>query len=128
MADGSKPSVVDAVAYALVHATAGLALGTALQAAVPPLTELESLSDTAAMAAVQAVANGIAVFGASRMLDRHNDPTAGILFIWALMITQKTLTERMRRLGGELQGTLAPLLLPLLPGSADAADAAGGCE
>jgi hypothetical protein len=86
-------------------------VGTALQAAVPPLSDTESLQDTLAMAAVQAVANGIAVFGASRLLDGSNDPTAGILFTWALMITQTTLSERLRRLGGELAFHVA-LLLP----------------
>jgi hypothetical protein len=52
MSEDAKPSAIDAVAYALVHATAGVVVGTALQAAVPPLSDTESLQDTLAMAAV----------------------------------------------------------------------------
>jgi hypothetical protein len=114
MSDG-QPSVVDAMAYALVHATAGVAVGTALQAILPPVSDEEAITDTLAMASVQAVANGIAVFAASRMLDGGNDPTAGILFTWALMITQTGLTERMVRLSSELATQLAILTSKTLP-------------
>jgi hypothetical protein len=116
MSDG-QPSAVDAVAYALVHATAGVVVGTALQAAMHPLSDAEALPDTVAMAAVRAVANGIAVFAASRLLDGRNDPTACILFTWALMITQTTLTERLRRLGGELAAHLASVVPVLSTGA-----------
>jgi hypothetical protein len=71
------------------------------------------------------VANGIAVFGASRLLDGSNDPTAGILFTWALMITQTTLTERLRCLGGSLAAHLASAVPVLARGTAERTGSCG---
>jgi hypothetical protein len=56
------------------------------------------------------------------VLDGSNDPTAGILFTWALMITQTTLSERLRRLGGELAAHLASAVPQLAKGSAAGED------
>ena len=93
-------TLVNAISYSVVHAAAGVVVGGALQTAVPRVSEVEQPTETLKLAVVQAVLNGLAVFAAGKVLDSANDPTAGILFTWALIVTQPTLSERMRALSG----------------------------
>lgn len=98
MADAPAPSSTDAAAYALVHTGAGLGVGLGIHALVPQPVAEESFSETVSYVALQALLNGMAVYVSTRILDGQNDPTSGVLFLWALMSSQPGFTERLKML------------------------------
>jgi hypothetical protein len=93
-----QPSSTDAAAYALVHTAAGLSVGLGIHSLIPQPDVEEGLSETVAYVALQALLNGMAVYASTHVLDGQNDPTSGVLFIWALMSSQTGFTERLKLL------------------------------
>lgn len=95
-------TIVDAASYALVHTAAAMATGLMIERIVPGLSDDEQPSEMLLRAAAQVLANGVMVFGASKVLDSSQDPTGGILFTWGLIISQPTLTHRLQTLSAHL--------------------------
>ena len=91
-------SASDAAAYALVHTLAGLSVGLSIHALIPGPVHDETLQETVSYVALQSLMNGMAVYVSTQVLDGQNDPTAGILFIWALMSSQPGFTGRLKAL------------------------------
>ena len=48
------------------------------------------------------IVNGVAIAAASQLLDGANDPTHGMLFTWALIMTQPEMSKRITMLAGDL--------------------------
>lgn len=97
--DGSAvPSSTDAAAYALVHTLSGLGVGLGIHALVPQPVAEESVTETVSYVALQALLNGMAVYASTHLLDGQNDPTSGVLFLWALMSAQQGFTDRLKLL------------------------------
>jgi hypothetical protein len=94
MNESGSSSSTDAAAYALVHTLSGLGVGLSIHALVPVPAADESVSETVSYVALQALLNGVAVYVSTQLLDGQNDPTSGVLFLWALMSSQPGFTER----------------------------------
>jgi uncharacterized membrane protein YgdD (TMEM256/DUF423 family) len=95
-------TIVDAASYALVHTASAMAIGLFVEHLVPAMQEDEPPTDTLLRAAAQVLANGVLVFAAAQVLDSSQDPTGGILFTWALMVSQPSLSARMQHLSSHL--------------------------
>lgn len=115
--------ISDAAANALVHVAAGIAIGSALQVALPSDAAHEDTQRLLTTAATQAALNGVAIAGATLLLRSEQDPTHGLLFIWALMATQPSLSLRLSRVAGVLREFGATQLA-----SAGGAPSAGGAR
>jgi uncharacterized membrane protein YgdD (TMEM256/DUF423 family) len=113
-------TIVDAASYALVHTAAALAVGMAIENIVPGLSEDEEATDTLLRAAAQVLANGICVFAAAKILDSSQDPTGGILFTWALMVSQPTLSARLHALSSQLVDAASQQIASLRSGAREA--------
>lgn len=94
--DASSSTSTDAAAYALVHTLSGLGVGLGIHALVPQPVPEETVSETVSYVALQALLNGMAVYVSTQVLDGQNDPTSGVLFLWALMSSQPGFTERLK--------------------------------
>lgn len=92
------PSSTDAAAYALVHTLSGLGVGMSIHSLIPQPIEEESIAETVSYVALQSLLNGMAVYVSTQILDGQNDPTSGVLFLWALMSSQPGFTERLKLL------------------------------
>ena len=119
MSDAPK-TIVDAASYALVHVAAALGVGMILEHLVPPPEAEEEPTDTLLRASAQVLANGIFVFAASKMLDSSQDPTGGILFTWALMVSQPSLSQRLHALSSQLVDAASQRLASLQHGETEA--------
>lgn len=115
------PSSTDAAAYALVHTGAGLAVGLSIHSLVPKPVDDESVSETVSYVALQALLNGMAIYVSTQVLDGQNDPTAGILFIWALMSSQQGFTDRLKLIGASALDISWPSPAQLWPSPSAAA-------
>jgi hypothetical protein len=62
----------------------------------------ESVTETVSYVALQALLNGMAVYVSTHVLDGQNDPTSGVLFLWALMSSQPGFTERLKLITGSV--------------------------
>ena len=63
---------------------------------VPQPVEEEGFAETVSYVALQALLNGMAVYVSTQVLDGQNDPTSGVLFLWALMSSQPGFTDRLK--------------------------------
>jgi hypothetical protein len=105
MNESGASSSTDAAAYALVHTLSGLGVGLSIHALVPVPAADESVSETVSYVALQALLNGVAVYVSTQLLDGQNDPTSGVLFLWALMSSQPGFTERLKLLTSAVADT-----------------------
>ena len=94
--DAPPPTSTDAAAYALVHTLSGLGVGLGIHSLVPKPVEEEGFAETVSYVALQALLNGMAVYVSTQVLDGQNDPTSGVLFLWALMSSQPGFTDRLK--------------------------------
>ena len=102
----------DAAINGLAHVAAGVTMGTTLQVILPPIGQ-ETRERLVMWTAAQTALNGIAIAAATYVLRSEADPTHGLLFIWALMATQPSLTQRLQALAGAMQDAAATELASL---------------
>mmetsp|Transcript_16335 Transcript_16335/g.41634 ORF Transcript_16335/g.41634 Transcript_16335/m.41634 type:complete len:126 (-) Transcript_16335:198-575(-) len=96
-------SIASAATYTVTQSAGGIVIGALINQAIPALADLEPIEQTIALVALQAVLNGGSVAAGMYLFNRtQNDPTGGLMFIWALIVTQPGLTDRMRLLASEL--------------------------
>lgn len=116
------PTPTNAAAYAVVHTGAGLAVGLAIHALIPSPVDDEGLAETGSYVALQALMNRMAVYVSTRVLDGQNDPTAGVLFLWALMASQPEFTDRLKTLtAAAASGIASPAVERFWPSKSAAA-------
>ena len=95
-------SLAAAASHSLVGAATGIAIGAMISLAVPSVQSSESPQQLLLVTATQAIVNGVAIAAASQLLDGANDPTHGMLFTWALIMTQPEMSKRITMLAGDL--------------------------
>lgn len=83
-----------AVQNALTHVPIALALGAAIEGVLPPYNETATLRAQVVELAVQVGLNGLALGYLAHYLA-HDDPTYGIPFSMALIVSQQELWRRM---------------------------------
>lgn len=102
--------VSKAVYLSVLHGAVAMALGAAIESAMPPSTSetapIHDLGTLCFETTVQLGLNGVAVGLASRFVADDSDPTAGIPFGCALLAAQPGLDRRLGRLATELRATL----------------------
>jgi hypothetical protein len=96
-------SIADAATYTVAQSIGGVLMGTLINQAIPPLADLEPIEQTIALATLQSVLNGCSVAAGMWLFNRSgSDPTGGLMFIWAHLVTQPGLTDRLTLLSSEL--------------------------
>jgi hypothetical protein len=96
-------SIADAATYTVAQSIGGVLMGTLINQAIPPLGDLEPIEQTLALATLQSVLNGCSVAAGMWLFNRSGrDPTGGLMFIWAHLVTQPGLTDRLTLLSSEL--------------------------
>lgn len=92
-----------AVQLSVFHTAVALALGAAIESAMPLPSEGTGLPTLAFETAVHVGLNGAAVGLASRYIAADDDPTAGIPFGAALLASQPGLERRLTLLAQEIR-------------------------
>jgi hypothetical protein len=95
-------SMSTAVSNGISHGAMGLLLGAVIEYVMPAAAGGGDVSRAVELA-VQLGLNGLAVYGASSVLDLSNDSTHGVPFSLALLYSQPSLRERVGGLSGVLQ-------------------------
>ena len=96
-------SLAAAASHSLIGAATGIAVGAMISLAVPSVQSSETPQQLLLVTATQAIVNGVAIAAASQLLDGANDPTHGMLFTWALIMTQPEMSKRITMLAGDLR-------------------------
>jgi hypothetical protein len=94
-----------AVANGISHAALGITLGAAIESVMPASAAADDVSRALELA-VQMSLNGLAVYGASMMIELDGDSTHGVPFSLALLYSQPSLAARVADMSRALQGTM----------------------
>lgn len=91
-----------AVSNGISHGAMGVLLGAMIEYVMPVDAGAGDVSRAVELA-VQLGLNGLAVYGASTVLDLNNDSTHGVPFSLALLYAQPSLRERVGAMSDVLQ-------------------------
>ena len=86
-----------AIQISVMHTALGIAIGSAIEAALPPFNEGASLTNLAFETLVQVGLNGVSLVTVAGYLQ-SDDPTFGIPFSMALYQSQSALRHRIEHL------------------------------
>jgi hypothetical protein len=114
-------SLAAAASHSLVGVATGIVVGALISLAVPGIQSNEAPQQLLLITATQAIVNGVAIAAASQLLDGSNDPTHGMLFTWALIMTQPEMSKRITMLAGDLGDAARRRVQTSAPASATAA-------